>query len=190
MKTAEHKSSTTISRSAGPFFRKGIGNGHVQAKNDESSFFKNGTSNGPVQAQLNVSQPNDPHEKEADAMANKVVQRMGNAEKSTKEEEKVSNKITPVVQKKCADCNEEENTQLKRDDEKIPVNKYVETAPQIRYDGDTMIVPVVREVVVVEKRLLLVEEVHVTKTTVTNEAEKSVPLRREEIFVERTTTER
>ena len=73
--------------------------------------------------------------------------------------------------------------------EKIPVNKYVETAPQIRYEGDTMIVPVVKEVVVVEKRLMLVEEVHITKNTVTNEGEKSIPLRREEVFVERVTRE-
>lgn len=73
--------------------------------------------------------------------------------------------------------------------EKIPVNKYVEVAPQIRYEGDTMIFPVVQEVIVVEKRLLLVEEVHITKTTITNEGEKSMPLRREEVFVERVTIE-
>jgi len=73
--------------------------------------------------------------------------------------------------------------------EKMPVNKYVEVAPQIRYEGDTMIFPVVQEVIVVEKRLLLVEEVHITKTTITNEGEKSMPLRREEVFVERVTIE-
>ncbi len=133
MKTAEHKPSPTISRSASPFFRKGMGSGHFQAKNDESSFFKKGSTKEPVQAQLNVSQPNDPHEKEADAMANKVVQRMGNAEKGTKEEDKGSNKITPVVQKKCADCNEEENTQRKHVEENKPVNKKANEKPEDKH---------------------------------------------------------
>src|SRR5438477_12739016 len=47
--------------------------------------------------------------------------------------------------------------------EKIPVNKIIEKAPQVRYEGDTMIIPVVKEVIVVEKKLMLVEEVHVKK---------------------------
>lgn len=72
--------------------------------------------------------------------------------------------------------------------EKIPVNKLVETTPQVRYEGDTMIIPVVREVVVVEKKLLLVEEVHVTKHTVKTEDQRTIPLRKEEVLVERTSS--
>lgn len=72
--------------------------------------------------------------------------------------------------------------------ERIPIDKYVETAPTIRYEGNTTIIPVVQEVVVVQKRLLLVEEVHITKQINTVQEEKSVPLRREEIIVERITT--
>ena len=73
--------------------------------------------------------------------------------------------------------------------ERIPVDKYVDTAPTIRYEGDTTIIPVVQEVVVVQKRLLLVEEVHITKQISTAQEEKLIPLRREEIVVERITTE-
>jgi uncharacterized protein (TIGR02271 family) len=70
---------------------------------------------------------------------------------------------------------------------KVVVNKYVDVAPQVRYDGDTMIVPVMKEVVTVEKRLLLAEEIHITKRTVKTNDEQTIPLLREEVHVERVT---
>ena len=51
--------------------------------------------------------------------------------------------------------------------------------------GDTTIYPVLREVLVVEKRLKLVEEVRVTRKQTTNHVQERVRLRREEITVER-----
>ena len=57
--------------------------------------------------------------------------------------------------------------------------------PAIRYEGDTMIIPVLREVAVVERRLLLVEELRVTKRQLTTQHTEPVHLRREEINVER-----
>jgi uncharacterized protein (TIGR02271 family) len=69
---------------------------------------------------------------------------------------------------------------------RIPVNQYVETLPPpMRYDGETMIIPVVREVLVVEKRLLLVEEVHITKTQVAKNETQHITLRKEEVQVTR-----
>jgi len=69
---------------------------------------------------------------------------------------------------------------------RVPVNKIVEDAPEsIRYEGDTMIIPVLQEVTIVEKKLLLVEEIHVTKTSVTSEETKEITLRKEEINIER-----
>ena len=48
--------------------------------------------------------------------------------------------------------------------ERIPVNEFVETAPPaVRYKGETMTVSVLKEVVVTRTRLMLVEELHVTK---------------------------
>ena len=67
---------------------------------------------------------------------------------------------------------------------KVAVNKYVEEAPAIRYEGNTTIIPVMKEVAVIEKKLLLVEELHVTKHAVTRTEERTVPLRKEEIEVE------
>ena len=69
--------------------------------------------------------------------------------------------------------------------ERIPVNKIVETVPQVRHEGDTIIIPVVKEVTVVEKKLLLVEEVHVKKHTIKKEEKRTIPLRKEEVIIER-----
>lgn len=47
---------------------------------------------------------------------------------------------------------------------RVEVNKYIDTMPDVRKEGNTTIIPVVKEVVVVEKKLVLVEEIHVTKS--------------------------
>lgn len=70
--------------------------------------------------------------------------------------------------------------------EKFPVDRLVEEAPTVRYEGDTMIIPVVKEVIIVEKKLLLVEEVHITKQTIHKEEQYTIPLRKEEVIVEHT----
>ncbi|GHA57886.1 YsnF/AvaK domain-containing protein [Pontibacter akesuensis] len=72
------------------------------------------------------------------------------------------------------------------DVQRVPVNMPVEdTPPPVRYEGDVMIIPVLREEVVVQKRLVVVEELHVTrKRTQTNETERIV-LRKEEVNVDR-----
>jgi uncharacterized protein (TIGR02271 family) len=68
---------------------------------------------------------------------------------------------------------------------KIPVNKYVDTAPEVRFEGNTTIIPVLKEVLVVEKKILLVEEVHITKHTVNNRKQETISLLKEEVTVER-----
>lgn len=69
--------------------------------------------------------------------------------------------------------------------ERIPVNQYVETAPEVRYEGDTMIIPVLREEVVIQKRLFITEELRITKRRMETSAPQQVSLRREEVTVER-----
>lgn len=65
----------------------------------------------------------------------------------------------------------------------VEVNKYVEAPPPaVRYEGDTMIIPVLHEVV--EKRLLLKEEVHITKRKIKTDTQgENITLRKEEINV-------
>ncbi|UOQ53006.1 YsnF/AvaK domain-containing protein [Hymenobacter cellulosivorans] len=70
--------------------------------------------------------------------------------------------------------------------ERVPVNQFVAdgaATPGLRYDGDTTIIPVLREVVVT--RLLVVEEIRVTKRTQTTTLTQPITLRHEEIRVDR-----
>ncbi|OGX91881.1 YsnF/AvaK domain-containing protein [Hymenobacter coccineus] len=78
----------------------------------------------------------------------------------------------------------EEQVQVQR----IAVNRYVDEAPAVRYEGETMILPILREEVVVTKRLLLVEELHVRTQVLNNSTPQTVELRREEVHYERVPT--
>ena len=69
--------------------------------------------------------------------------------------------------------------------ERVRIDKVVDAPEPIRAEGDTTIIPLYEEVLVVEKRLVLTEEVHVTKRRVEKRAPQSVTLRREEVSVER-----
>jgi uncharacterized protein (TIGR02271 family) len=71
--------------------------------------------------------------------------------------------------------------------ERVPVGRFVEAAPAIRQEGDTTVYPVVEEVLVVEKRLRLVEEVRITQRRATRHVREEVALWREEIAVEHMT---
>jgi len=67
--------------------------------------------------------------------------------------------------------------------ERVPVNQYVDQAPQVRNEGDVMIIPVVQEQIVMQKRLVLVEELRVRKQTVETHQPQSVTLRKETVDV-------
>lgn len=75
------------------------------------------------------------------------------------------------------------------DVERVEINQFVETAPAVRYEGDVMIVPVLEEVVVTQKRLLLREEIRLTKRREQISNVQEVVLRREEISLENIGTE-
>lgn len=68
---------------------------------------------------------------------------------------------------------------------RVPVGALVEAAEGPRTEGDTTIIPLYEEVLVVEKRLLLTEELHVTKRRSERRDPQQVTLRREEVNVER-----
>lgn len=59
------------------------------------------------------------------------------------------------------------------------------STPAPRYEGDTLVIPVLVETVVVEKRLLLVEEVRITRTPIRERTRQPVTLRAERIAIER-----
>jgi uncharacterized protein (TIGR02271 family) len=69
--------------------------------------------------------------------------------------------------------------------ERVPVNRVVDAAPAPRQEGDTWVVPVMEEVVVVEKRLVLKEEVRITKRRTESHDPQRVTLRTENVKIDR-----
>ncbi|HEV2079297.1 MAG TPA: YsnF/AvaK domain-containing protein [Allosphingosinicella sp.] len=69
--------------------------------------------------------------------------------------------------------------------DRVPKNLPVSDLPSVRHEGNTTIIPVVEEVVVVETRLVLVEEIHVRRVSSTTTQEIPVVLRSEQASVDR-----
>jgi uncharacterized protein (TIGR02271 family) len=76
---------------------------------------------------------------------------------------------------------------LNREDvtvERVTVNRLIDAPQDIRYEGDVMIVPLVEEVLVVEKRLMLREELHIRKRQSSEQHTEAVVLRSENATIE------
>jgi stress response protein YsnF len=77
---------------------------------------------------------------------------------------------------------------MRADVERTPIDRVLEpgeTPPGPRTEGNVMIIPIFEEVLVVEKRLVLKEELRITQTTTVEQVELPVELRRQRAFVER-----
>ena len=73
------------------------------------------------------------------------------------------------------------------DIERVKKNQVVskEDPPSIRQEGDTTIVPVLEEVLVVERRLVVKEEIRITRRRAKRREQQSVELKSEHIDIER-----
>ena len=93
------------------------------------------------------------------------------------------------IEKRVEETNEAANVDLLHDEytiRRVARNEYVDDSiPQVRHEGNTLIIPVVKEVLV--KRLLLVEEVHIIKDVVTSNEQVNIPLRKETVTINRIT---
>lgn len=71
--------------------------------------------------------------------------------------------------------------------EHVPVGRVVPESdpPQTHYEGDTLVVPVLEEVLVVQKQLMLKEEVRITRKQHREASPQTVSLRAEQVAVER-----
>lgn len=71
------------------------------------------------------------------------------------------------------------------DVQRVPVNRVLDAPAAPRQDGDTLVIPVMEEMLVVEKRLVLKEEIRVTRRQREVPAVETVTVRKEEVIVER-----
>jgi stress response protein YsnF len=72
--------------------------------------------------------------------------------------------------------------------ETVPKDALVDRMPEVRQEGDTLVVPCVEEVVVVERRLRLREEVRIRVVREQVNDRQTIALRRHQIEVERQST--
>lgn len=70
--------------------------------------------------------------------------------------------------------------------ERVTVNRPVDEVPTIRHEGDTLVIPLLEEVLVIQKQLVLREEVRVRKLRKEIHAPQEVSLRREQVEITRT----
>lgn len=94
-----------------------------------------------------------------------------------------------IVHKTVMERDEAVEVLLRQQDltvERVPIGRVVQEAPQTRQEGDTLIVPILEEVLVVEKRLVLKEELHIRKQSSERTEQQTVRLRSEHVEIEQT----
>jgi uncharacterized protein (TIGR02271 family) len=71
--------------------------------------------------------------------------------------------------------------------ERVPVERIVDPdhPPEVREEGDVLVIPVLEEEIVLEKRLVLREELRVSRIREEAQVVEDVVLRRDEISIER-----
>jgi stress response protein YsnF len=72
---------------------------------------------------------------------------------------------------------------------RVPRGIEITGAPEIRTEGDVTIVPIVEEILVVEKRLVLKEELHLRRSVSSEHVELPVTLRKQRAVIERSETD-
>ena len=130
---------------------------------------------------------NRPQEREPDAqhdapMVIPVIQEEVTIEKQVVETGRIR------ISKRISEHEELVDVPLLREEvtiERVPVNLIVAERPPVRQEGDTMIIPVVKEEIVIQKKLLLVEELRVRKQIVESHQPQTVKLLKEEVEITR-----
>jgi uncharacterized protein (TIGR02271 family) len=71
--------------------------------------------------------------------------------------------------------------------ERVPVERTVDPdhPPEVREEGDVLVIPVLEEEIVLEKRLVLREELRVSRIREETRVVEDVALRRDEVSIER-----
>lgn len=80
---------------------------------------------------------------------------------------------------------DEELTHERVQIERVTIGRVVDIAPPTRQEGDTTVISVVEEIVVVQRQLVLKEEVRLTRVRVADRHRETVSLRSQEATVDR-----
>jgi len=92
-----------------------------------------------------------------------------------------------VIRKRVETVPHEMPVDVRRDDveiERVAMDMDIDESPGVRQEGETTIVPVVVEVLVVQKKLRLVEEIRITKRRLIEKETVREDLRREVVDVD------
>ena len=123
MKAAETRTAATPARKSTALSKGGEGD-FFSSDVQDRPFFPRSGSKTSIQRRLTVGPSNDPYEREADAMAGKVVQKLSKGDTVERSSElsvqkKTNGCVTSgvLVQNKCAACEQEEKQQMKEDPE-------------------------------------------------------------------------
>ncbi len=84
---------------------------------------------------------------------------------------------------------DEELAQERVEVERVAMGHVVDAIPPVREEGDVTIMPVVEEVLVVERRLILKEEVRIRRVRLVQQHQETVTLRDQEAVITRTPVE-
>jgi uncharacterized protein (TIGR02271 family) len=69
---------------------------------------------------------------------------------------------------------------------RVPIGRLIEKMPAIKEDGDVTVIPIVEETFVVQRRLMLKEELHIRRVHTTERFQQTVQLRYQTAEVTRT----
>jgi uncharacterized protein (TIGR02271 family) len=69
--------------------------------------------------------------------------------------------------------------------ERIPIDREVAVMPAVREDGDTIVIPIVEEALVIQRRLVLKEEVRIRRIRETEHHQERVPVLKQEATITR-----
>ena len=73
--------------------------------------------------------------------------------------------------------------------ERIPIGRVIDAIPPVKGDADDMVIPIVEETVVVERKLVLKEELHIRHKRTTERYQETVKLRHQTAEVTRISAE-
>ena len=93
--------------------------------------------------------------------------------------------VTNIREQEVAEPLNREHVEIER----VTIDRVIQDVPPIRQEGDVIILPIIEEVLVLERRLVLKEEVRVRRVQVTEVHRETVSLRQQSALVTRSKPE-